>query len=374
MDVTQGFSHNNSCDRIEGPTVFSRRTEPSPTVVFDTYWKFAAERQAIYFRRLTGARGPWTSDSILGTYKFTNAYRAADRVSQYLIQRVIYGGAYSDEDTIFRVLLFKLFNKIETWELLESYFGELTLANFNVSAFDKVLTDALTKGLKVYSAAYIMPNAPRMAESSFKHRTHLDLLSNAMQHGLKDRLQEARSMEVAFNELLALPSIGPFLAYQYVIDLNYTECLSFSENDFVQPGPGALNGLKKCFASLGDYSAADAIRWVTERQDIEFQTRDLEFRSLWGRSLHLIDCQNLFCEVDKYARVAHPEFSDATGRSRIKQKFSPQAKSANPWFPPKWRINEAIATKKADESPDPMQSRPILSRIAVHQSQAVLSF
>ena len=30
----------------------------------------------------------------------------------------------------------------------------------------------------------------------------------------------------------------------------------------------------------------------------------VEFRDLWGRPLQLIGCQNLFCEVDKYARVA----------------------------------------------------------------------
>src|SRR5258707_9985183 len=42
------------------------------------------------------------------------------------------------------------------------------------------------------------------------------------------------------------------------------------------------------------------------------------FRS---RRLQLIDCQNLFCEVDKYARVAHPNIAGRTGRTRIKQKF-----------------------------------------------------
>jgi hypothetical protein len=29
---------------------------------------------------------PWTSDPIIQVHKFTNAYRAADRVSQYLIK------------------------------------------------------------------------------------------------------------------------------------------------------------------------------------------------------------------------------------------------------------------------------------------------
>jgi len=40
-------------------------------------------------------------------------------VSQYLIKRVIYSGTYDERDTVFRILLFKLFNKTETWKLLE---------------------------------------------------------------------------------------------------------------------------------------------------------------------------------------------------------------------------------------------------------------
>ena len=38
------------------------------------------------------------------------------------------------------------------------------------------------------------------------------------------------------------------------------------------------------------------------------QLFELDFQNLWGRRLQLIDCQNLFCEVDKYSRVypAHP--------------------------------------------------------------------
>jgi hypothetical protein len=63
-----------------------------PSNVFDTYWRFAAERQEIFFRRLAGAPPPWTADSILRRFKFTNAYRASDRVSQYLIKRVIDAG------------------------------------------------------------------------------------------------------------------------------------------------------------------------------------------------------------------------------------------------------------------------------------------
>src|SRR5262245_7513549 len=79
-----------------------------PTAVYDAYWRFAAERQEIFFARATGRPAPWTEDEILAQYKFTNAYRASDRVSQYLIRNVIYRPdlPVTAEETFFRVLLF----------------------------------------------------------------------------------------------------------------------------------------------------------------------------------------------------------------------------------------------------------------------------
>jgi hypothetical protein len=325
---------------IPASTVHVRRTAPKPTVVFDTYWQFAAKRQELYFSRLRSTQGPWTTDPILAGHRFTNAYRAADRVSQFLIRNVIYSSDRTPEDTVFRTLLFKLFNKIETWNLLSERFGDLTIDTFDVDAFDATLLKAIRAGVRIYSAAYIMPNAPRKdAVLSYKHRTHLELLSYILNRNFHLRILGSQSMRALYDNLLSLPSIGPFLAYQYAIDLTYSDHMPFDENDFVQPGPGALNGLSKCFSSLGDYSPADAIAWVTDRQEEEFVRRALRFLTLWGRPLHLIDCQNLFCEVDKYARVAHPEFSERTGRSRIKQKYAPSGPMPSPWFPPKWKLD-----------------------------------
>src|SRR2546428_7672364 len=69
--------------------------------VFWTYWRFAAERQAIFFRRLRDPF-PWTHDQILQKFKFTNAYRASDRVSQYMIRNVAYQGEQSASELFFR--------------------------------------------------------------------------------------------------------------------------------------------------------------------------------------------------------------------------------------------------------------------------------
>jgi alpha-glutamyl/putrescinyl thymine pyrophosphorylase clade 1 len=321
------------------------RKAPTPSPVFDTYWRFAALRQDIFHRRVRGETGPWTTDPVLSVHRFTNAYRASDRVSQYLIRNVAYAGNDDPQDIVFRILLFKLFNRIETWELLEEAFGPLTVATFDVEAMDDILSRAFDSGQRIYSAAYIMPSAvpghPR------KHRSHLELLRMIIDSKLPSDIGDSRSMKEAYHLLLACPGLGPFLAYQLITDLNYSNMLDFSEMDFVVPGPGARSGLRKCFVDFGNYDEAELIRYVAERQDIEFERLGLSFETLWGRPLQLIDCQNLFCEVDKYARVMHPEVEGVGTRSRIKQKFKPATEAIDVWFPPKWGINENLPKANA---------------------------
>ena len=109
--------------------------------------------------------------------------------------------------------------------------------------------------------------------------------------------------------------------------------------EFVVPGPGTLDGIRKCFADQGGLNDADTIRLVTESQEREVERLGLNFRTLGGRPLQLIDCQNLFCEVSKYARVKHPEIKGLSKRTRIKQLYRPSAGPIAYWYPPKWGIN-----------------------------------
>jgi hypothetical protein len=317
-----------------------------PTAVFESFWKFATERQAIFYRRLATRSSQWTTDYTLSTFKFTNVYRASDRVSQFLIRRVIYEGDPSAREVFFRTILFKLFNKIDTWELLRDHFGEIT-SNLPLEQIDSVLSNAMTSGRTIYSAAYIMPSGTKELRMGRKHTTHLRLLERMLKEDVPNRLADCKHMAEAFAILRSYPMLGNFLAYQYVIDINYSEVTNFSESEFVVPGPGAKSGLRKCFARIEQHEEADVIRAVAENQEDEFRRRGLDFRYLAGRRLQLIDCQNLFCEVDKYARVTHPEFNNESGRSRIKQRFCPQSANVEYWYPPKWGINELFLQDKA---------------------------
>ncbi|GAA4369182.1 nucleotide kinase domain-containing protein [Nocardioides caricicola] len=308
-----------------------------PTEVFDTYWTFASRRQRIYSARINGVSGPWTDDPILREHRFTNCYRAADRVSQYLISNVIYSGSQAFDEVVFRTLLFKLFNKIETWELLLDGLGETpSWHGFDLDTYDDLLSRSFEAGIRIYSAAYVM--APPRLGAERKHTNHLRLLRDIMVEDLPGALTASASMKDAFAVLRAQPGIGDFLAFQYLIDLNYSAGLDFDEMDYVVAGPGAKDGIRKCFGRAAAGIEAEVIAYMAETQAHHFERLGLSFDGLHGRPLQLIDCQNLFCEVDKYARVAHPTVPGLSGRTRIKQRFTPRTEPLTTWFPPKWGL------------------------------------
>jgi hypothetical protein len=304
---------------------------------FDTYWRFAAERQQVFHRRATGKAPPWTIDPILSRHKFTNVYRASDRVSQHLISNVIYSGPQDSDELVFRILLFKIFNRSETWRLLTEGLGEPpTWTNYSYRAYNKILSDAMGRGERIYSAAYIIPNPP-FGEPR-KHGNHLRLIEAAMTGGLPAALTDAGNLSVVYDRLVALPSVGPFLAYQYAIDFAYSPVVDVDEMQFVVPGPGALDGISKCFTDTGGLAPVDLITWMCETAREHFARLGLEFEDLWGRWPTLIDWQNVFCEVSKYTRVSHPHVTGVSGRSRIKQEFRQTPTPIDYRFPPKWGL------------------------------------
>lgn len=315
--------------------------------VLASYWKLAAERQRIYHARLSGAPGPWTDDRIVSRYRFTNAYRAADRVSQDLI-RVIYSGPQDPEDVLLRVLLYRFFNKPETWRLIENSRGEVTAADFDPYVYGSLLDEALARRERIYSAAYIVPPPPYGHER--KHRNHLALIEAMTTAGLAQSLQQAPSLRDVFYQIQSFPSLGPFLAFQLTIDLNYSTLINFDEDDFVVAGPGALSGLKKCFPEARGVSAPDVIRWMVETQELQLAHYNIDFQDLFGRRLKLIDCQNLFCETDKYARIAHPDIAGVGNRTRIKQQFASHGLLELPFFPPKWGLGPQLSDRGSEGS------------------------
>jgi len=335
---------NEGVKEIVTPYFYSKLSPAKPTKVFDSYWRFASERQNVFFKRYSRCSWPWTNDPVIKKYKFTNVYRIIDRVSQYLVKEVIYNKRFSSEcsEVFFRIILFKLFNKIETWEKLLAELGEISYDSFKVSIYDKILLKLLDKGQAIYSGAYIMPSGKNFFGYEKKHKNHLLLLKKMMQENLPKKIEQSNIMQRGFELLKSYPSIGDFLAYQYIIDINYSNITNYSESEFVIPGPGAKSGIRKCFTDLGGLSEVEIIKLMMDRQDIEFERLELKFERIGNRPLQLIDCQNIFCETDKYARMMHPEIKGTSDRMRIKQVFVSHGDPEKLYLPPKWKLNAVL--------------------------------
>lgn len=303
--------------------------------IYDLYWYFAYERQEI-FNKKNNQSPPWTNDVILQNYKFCNSYRVNDRISQYLIKNVIYTKNYSKEDTIFRIVLFKLFNKEETWEFLNERFGDIKLSNFHPNSYMEALTLYSDAGNTLYNDAYIS-----CANKAFgydrKHENHIVLINKMFViDKLQDKIINSNTMEDAFNYIKSYPLIGNFMAYQLITDINYSEATNFSECEFTVAGPGSERGIKKCFISTGELSNEDIIKYMYLNQDKEFKRLGLSFKGISNRKLQYIDCQNIFCELDKYCREKVPDLT--SNRVKIKKKYSSKKDTINYMYPPKWNV------------------------------------
>lgn len=306
--------------------------------IYDMYWYFAYERQNIFYKKLNGEKAPFTNDEILSTYKFCNCYRVLDRVSQYLLKNVIYNNPskYKDEDILFRIILFKLFNKEETWEYLINVLGDVTLNEFSWDKYNQILLDRKLSGEKLYNDAYISC-ATKAYNYDLKHQNHLALLEEMF---LKDKVQNkiinAKSMEEVFNILKSYPLIGDFMAYQLATDINYSDVVNFGEDTFTIAGPGAKRGIRKCFFNLEKATDRQVIEYMYNVQEDEFKRLNLDFKFIGGRKLQYIDIQNLFCELDKYLREKRPDLK--TNRVKIKKKYTPKSGKIEYMLPPKWKI------------------------------------
>lgn len=329
------------------PTLHIRRSRPQPRQgIYELYWMFASRRQAAFEARLDGKRWPWTDDLILRTYKFCNVFRAADRVSQFMIRDVAYGHdpGNTAKDRIFQIVAFRTFSKIQTWcGVKDELGGAPRLEHLRSGAFERALDRVKAANGGLYTGAFILC-ANKAFDFDEKHRNHIGLFKYMFfDNACAERVLQAQSLEAVVGLLESFPLVGPFMAYQTAIDLNYSELINFSENDYIQPGPGALRGLKKAFTNLGDFTPAETILWMVEQQEEEFARLNLPFNGLFGRKLHGIDCQGLFCELDKYCREAVPELTSA--RSRIKAKYAAALGDLALFFPPKWGLPSGRVVK-----------------------------
>lgn len=328
-----------------------------PNENFKYYMYWLTERMNIFWNRYEGKEQPYTNDPILQKHKFTNVYRSLDRVSQYLIKNVIYDDVqknndWMSEDIFWRILIFKHFNNIETWELLEGKFGKLHC---------EISFDELSKFLNSYhkdhpefvpySNAYMLTAAFLAGENGKyvhlkgngwkKYQYYFHIFDKEIFHnGYIYTLLGSKSLEELYNNFMKVTSFASFLSMQLSIDMNYSTLFNFDENSFIQAGLGAQRGLERVFDFTGkkpDYNGA--IMWIHENFEQLLEDYKCDFMPLPNRMPTLIDLQNICCESDKYLRGNQiiTEGKEINGK-RIKNFFTENKQKIDYCFPPKWNV------------------------------------
>ncbi|KAI0073262.1 hypothetical protein K474DRAFT_1666813 [Panus rudis PR-1116 ss-1] len=304
--------------------------------IFDTFFWFVAERHRIHQLRVAGKPRPWTEDTILAEHPFTNVFRVYDRVTQYILQNVIGKGSRDLYESCFRVLLFRTFNRIETWEYLEEQLGDLTWRDFDVRQYEKVLSKV---DGALYGPVYIIP-APGFGWPK-NYSNHLRLIQMMMQEDIPKALKRFQYLKDAHGYICMYPGVGDFTGFQYILDLNMLPHFDWSENEWAALGPGSTSCLVKMFGKAVHGHEDAAMRYLRDTQLSHFTRLGIHPDQIprlcgsRGAGLSIVDIEHALCECDKYSRGAFPEIRGR--RTSLHRKWVPDETPVTADLPSKWR-------------------------------------
>ena len=296
------------------------------------FWNYIRERHIIFKKKeLEKLPPPWTEDPILQQYKFTNVHREDDRGTKFVTE-YIYNPPdkmvekhlcdWPEIDILFNVIVYRLFNKIETF----MHHGMLDPGYFRIERFEDCIRDRAVDD-KVFTSAFVVSGYSCFPKGLDKiSRLALlieELAKRLMEDYYNDYLDfmwKTESMEDAYNYLLGIKGLGPFLAYQIAVDLSYWDATKFGEDDFVVAGPGCKNGLKWLFPEK-QAKWEELCFWLRDHQVEFWDDYGVEYRELFDDRpkpyLTVMAIENCLCEISKYLKAYY-----STGRPR--NKYNPE--------------------------------------------------
>lgn len=345
----------------------------------DEFFLWMYERHKIHTRRRAGEPPPWTNDPIMQNNKFCNVFRIWDRNTQFLVTEVLEKGDPDPIESVFRLILFRFFNRISTWELLMDKIGELTRSSFGKDQYIKVLRHALTNdNKKLYTGAYIIPSPKLFPGLAFEN--HMFLLQQFKDERVFQKVLECNDMFEAHTLLTSYPGIGSFIGYQLVtfyldiynmlkithrltLDICMLPGVNWPENEFTALGPGSIAGVKIIFKNIqSDFEGA--VRYLHETQNDHWSRLNISDipsldRKGYPSGVSLPDVEHSLCEFAKYSKLKNNKSAKQPVRSRTLHFLD--ANSMSYKLPIKWchpSVGQNVEEPATPENPasDPPQS------------------
>jgi len=285
----------------------------------ELFWRFVVERQNIWYKRFVlNEKQPWTEDIILKNNKFTNVYRILDRNTQFLLKNIKdFNKNYKTEkmknpnkDIIFNIILFRIFNRIDIYQKLQS-----NIDVFNPKKVIKILQEKeKNDGRHVFCDAY-MTTGSRLFGYNTKIENYvyvIDEISNNIEY-LYKILSTEKDMEIVWEYITQYKGIGGFLAQQLCVDFSYLDFVKFDNDQWTFAGNGANGGLSLLFENNKKSNNLKAMKYLRDNQFYYLKKYNLFFKEIDNnyfkffkhckKGISLNDIENCCCEFYKYYRL-----------------------------------------------------------------------
>ncbi len=301
------------------------------TDMFKDFVKMVKDRYRIHKRKdVKKLPKPWTTNPIMRQYKFTNVRREHDRETRWLLDNIVNNPEVSYEDKLLNCVLFRIFNKHQTSEVIKQPINFKQLHK-NPNRYKQALNTAKSSGLSLFTSAFYTTGARQGIQkylisqgrsSDLSGNDILVFMDCLYQDGFTDKIKAAKNQQEVFQTITSYTGIGPFLGYQMFVDLTYIPEFPFSENEFTIAGPGCRKGLDLLFTDRTGLTYEECLFWLRDSWetlcgDLQIPwDADMLFSDLpkYDRCMNVMSLENCFCEFSKYMRAK-------TGQGRPKVRY-----------------------------------------------------
>lgn len=290
-------------------------------------YNFIKRRYVIHLRKdVLKKDPPWTNDEVLRDFRFTNIRREHDKESKWVIEHIANNPELSYEDKLLNVILFRLYNKHETAELISMPFKFSQTPDWDPEWYRSLFEAALVEDPKrvFFTAAFhtvgMKNTLKKVTGEDYAPMRILKFIKILINEGLVDDIKACVNQQEVYQTLTDYNGIGRFLAYQFYVDMTYIAEFPFSENEFTVAGPGCVMGLNYLFENRDGMTYEECLFWLRDnlgRLFVEELGKDWDAkRVFWDlpeedRCFNVMSLENCFCELSKYIRA-----KDGTGRPR----------------------------------------------------------
>lgn len=293
------------------------------------FFAFMRERENIRLRKQAGDSRPWTQDTILQEFKFTNVRRHYDWTTSKLREN-FYAEHRSDDrrSILMNCALYRYFG---TYEFADAV-GWQDYDDFD---FDEIIDTAarrLSSGQRVFTGAYVVTNQGISAPKQEVVVNYFMKDLHAATPALLQIVQMTRSWRKVSEAMSKIGGFGGtgFMSKEILLDTMMTNFwdteISYEGDypvmfpadypDWTPIGPGGLRGAARlCGVEYPEHNTlkpAQALEVILKLVDIQGEHWPAEYG--W---LYPTDIQFQLCEFDKYERVR-------LGQGRPRSRYKPR--------------------------------------------------